>query len=106
MAKTIDADAFQKAFQEALPGHVANMKAKAEAASAGGMAPKSASLADLGNVTDTFCSSWDRIAGFLNMAVKGLGWFYPKEAAMAKAFLAAVRKTVVPMLCGKPAPTE
>lgn len=105
MAKSIDAEAFNRAYQEALPGHVEKMKAKAEAAVAAGVVPK-ASLADLGAVTDTFCSSWDRISGFINMAVRIFGMFRPTEAAMAKAFLAAVRKTVVPMLCGKPAGEE
>jgi hypothetical protein len=93
MAKSIDADAFARAYAEALPGHVDAMKAKA-------------GIADLGDVGDTFCDGWDRIAGFLNMAVRALSLFRPREAAMAKAFLAAVRKTVVPMLCGRPAGEE
>jgi hypothetical protein len=88
MAKTIDAAAFAKAYEEALPAH-----AEAIAAKAG--------LLNLEDVGGTFCEGWDRIAGFLNMAVRALGLFRPKEAAMAKAFLAAVRKTVVPILCGK-----
>lgn len=95
----IDHSAFEAAYQAALPGHLETMAAKS--------ADKSAKLGlmgmdDLQNIEASFCTSWPKIRGFLNMAIGMAGWL-PQVAgiaAQAKAVLTAMDKTIVPSLCG------
>lgn len=63
---------------------------------------KIAGFADLNvfdDTVDTFCEAWPRVKPFLNMALKGLGWFFPSQVAMAKAVITAIDTELVPMIC-------
>lgn len=91
------AQKLEQAFQKELPIHVERFNAKAAEADAAGIA----TFAGLDELTDTFCSSWPKTKNFLNFAIKTIGWIYPKEAAWAKATIAAIEQTVIPLVCQK-----
>jgi hypothetical protein len=95
----LDSDAFQRAFTTAMQeGHAERYQAKAEEKTAAlGLAMPAI---DLGGLTANFCTEWPKIKGFVNMALGMAGWFYPKEAAAVKAFMAAAESTLVPAVCG------
>lgn len=104
LAKTIDVAEFNRIFSEKLPDQYEKTHAKAvEKASMAGMpVPLFDSKLDLGG----FCAMWPKVEQFINMAVSVLGWFMPGPAAMAKAFIAAFKTAVLPILCAAPPPAE
>lgn len=51
------------------------------------------------DTVDTFCEAWPKVKPFLNMALKGLGWFFPSQVAMAKAVITAIDTELVPVIC-------
>lgn len=104
--KTIDAVAFERAFQAALPNASKVMKAKVDDKAAKGL-PMQAAMLDINSlsasgVQETFCKNWPRIETFLNFAIGAVGWWMPAQAALAKAFIAAMKSTVLPLVCPVP----
>ncbi len=95
MTTQIDSEAFERAFQQALPGFSASMQAKAEEKHASmGMA-----LGSFSELSGSFCSTWPTIEGFINMAVGVFGIFRPAAAAAVKAFLVAFKAQFFPVIC-------
>lgn len=96
----IDIDEFEAAFAEALPENVAAMKKKSTEKHAIMGEAMPVAFLDIGSLsTAKFCTLWPKIEGFLNLAIGAFGWFRPVEAGQAKAFIAALKKTIIPTLC-------
>ncbi len=98
MAKTIDIEAFEAAFMEAIPGAAAKSKEQAG---------KAANLMNAGDVQtlgafdalDGVCDIWEKAEPFVGTALRILGFFSPTAAAALKALVAAFKKTIIPVIC-------
>jgi hypothetical protein len=99
--KTLDTNAFEKAFRDALSGFAP--EANARASRKAGELGEAAMLFDAKAISLTsFCASWPRVKGFLLMVMSGAGWFFPAQVALAKAFLTAFEATILPVVCPVP----
>jgi hypothetical protein len=93
---------FEKAFNEALPGHAEDQLARSKTKHADMGAPMGLlSINDITTAAGTLCTNWPKIKGFLTMAISAVGWMFPTQAAMAKAVIEAIEKTVIPVVCQK-----
>lgn len=87
MKKEIDVAKINAAFQKAFP------QAKQDLAQKGEVTQKVPGLAGLGaldDTVDTFCEAWPKVKPFLNFVLKGFGWFFPSQVAMAKGVFAGI----------------
>lgn len=48
---------------------------------------------------DTVCEAWPKVKPFLNMILKGYGFFFPSKVAMARAVFTALDEELFPMIC-------
>lgn len=108
--KTITASEFEKAFQAALPGAAKVMTEKVKDRESKGL-PLQAAMSDISALSasgtqETFCKNWTKIKGFLTFAIGAVGFFMPGPAALAKAFIAAVESTILPLVCPTNPPAE
>lgn len=53
------------------------------------------------DTVDTVCEAWPKVKPFLNMALKGMGFFFPSQVAMARAIFVALDEELFPMICKK-----
>lgn len=110
--KTISAQDFEAAFAAALPNAAKVMKDKIEDRHEKGVPMQAASMMSEINklsasgAQETLCKNWVKIEGFLNFAIGAVGFFMPGPAALAKAFIAAFKSTVLPIVCPTIPPAE
>lgn len=90
--KTIDAAAFERAFQQALPGYEKSVR---NSLSEAGMA----SLMTTSEIKETFCTAWPKIESAMSLVIKGLKWWNPAAAVLVKGFMTAVKSTLLPVVC-------
>lgn len=69
-----------------------------KAAQAQGLAGLGA-LEQLEETVDTVCEAWPRVKPFLNMVLKGFGFFFPSQVAMARAVITALDQEFFPLIC-------
>lgn len=98
------AEAFNRAYAEALPGHEDAVAARSEEKLGQMGVSTLAGLPSIADIERTFCGSWPKVKGFLNFAI-GLASWAPgmgAVAASARAVVTAIDKELVPNICELP----
>lgn len=96
---------FSRTFKNELPVNIERVNKSLQMTRAKlGVMPVSQILPD--DLTDTVCEAWPKIRRVVNALLK-FSWLIPGAsgiAPMVKAFLTALDKTIIPIICGTQPP--